>query len=99
MNTTKERRAHLTRVMLEALEATWRANDENGLLDDPTVRIGIIRGGCEALLSGQFDAMSDGVSLGLALLTLAREALILNGVDMEVRVVAAPGTSQRGGEA
>lgn len=90
MSTTKERREQLTRVMLEALEATWRANDENGLLDDPTERIGIICGGCEQFLSGQFDAMGDGVSLGLARLTLAREALILNGVDMEVRVGAAP---------
>lgn len=82
--TTRERRARLTEAMLSALAGTWRHQDELGLIEDPVHRINVLRGGCESFLAGDFDAMGDGLSLGLAFLSLAREAFILNGYDVVV---------------
>jgi hypothetical protein len=80
--TTPARRAELTEALLRVLGKTWRANDQKGELDDPFHRIAVLRGGCESFLAGDFDAVMDAVSLGLAFLTLAREACILHGLDV-----------------
>lgn len=83
--TTEERRAELTEKLLVVLGKTWRANDAAGQLSDPGLRMSILRGGCEQFLEGNFDIAMDSVSLGLAFLTLAREALILHGLDVLVK--------------
>lgn len=84
---TRERRASITRTMLDALDKTWKASDDKGDILDPETRLGILRGGCNAFLSGDFDPMGDGVSLGLAFLTWAREVMILSGYELIIRTV------------
>lgn len=92
MNTI-DRRAELSKVLLLALEATWKATDESGQILDPAMRLGVLRGGCRAFLDGEFDALGDAISLGLAFLTLARESLILSGRTLEVKLEPAEGGS------
>lgn len=87
MSATDDRRAELTRAMLKALELTWKVSDAKGDILDPTQRLDVLGGGCNAFLSGEFDPMGDGISLALAFLTHAREALILHGLELVIRPI------------
>ncbi len=73
-------RAQQTEMILRALESTWKQQDETGVVRDAEHLQGILRGGCRQFLSGRFDPARDGVSLGLAFLSLAREALLDGGI-------------------
>jgi hypothetical protein len=69
-------RAAVSEMIFNALRATWQAQDDHGCVRDAAHLQGILRGGCAAFLTGDFDASTDGVSLGLAFLSLARDALL-----------------------
>jgi hypothetical protein len=69
-------REEMTESIFGALRDTWKYQDETGSVRDLAHLGGILRGGCSAFLAGEFDPARDGVSLGLAFLSLAREALL-----------------------
>lgn len=72
-------RAQKTAMILGALRKTWQQQEESSLVRNPEHLAGILRGGCEAYLAGDFDPAGDGLSLGLAFLTLARDAMLDGG--------------------
>lgn len=72
-------RAEKTRMIWEALRKTWQAQDDSALVRDPAQLEDILRGGCEAFLAGDFDRYGDALSLGIAFLTLARDAMLDGG--------------------
>lgn len=72
-------RVEVTEMLLVALRQTWQMQDDARLISDEAHLRDVLRGGCQAFLSGQFDDATDAISLGLAFLSLARHALLEGG--------------------
>lgn len=69
-------REEMSEMIFRAMRDTWKHQDEVGSVQGAAHLDSILRGGCREFLAGRFDPARDGVSLGLAFLSLAREALL-----------------------
>jgi hypothetical protein len=72
-------RKEITDTMIRAITETWKGLDRAGAIFNEAHNLSTIQGGCRAMLTGDFQLPYDAVSLGLSLLTLAREHMIATG--------------------